>query len=279
MITWIASYPKSGNTWVRGFLSAYLNEGKLDINKMRLDVDDITGYYYHIVSPMVVDRLPSGWTLQLRGAALAHMATTLDYPLVKTHSTNAEINGVYMIPRCFTKKAIYILRDPRDIVVSLSHQLEWSLDECIGFINNPQQMIHKREDGKGLFNFVGMWAQHVVSWGDEKNFRVGLARYEDFMERPEESFKKILDFLEWEFNQRLFEDSLNASSFSEMQRQETENENGFVENRGKSLFFREGKVGNWRNVLNDEQVEKIEEQHFDIMERLKYELVCMKVAV
>lgn len=271
MITWIASYPKSGNTWIRAFLSAYLNHGELDINKFRfLDVDDITEYFYHIVSPKSVSNFTPNEVVQLRGAALTHMSVLLDFPLIKTHSMNAEIDGIRMIPNCLTDRAIYILRDPRDVVISISHQLEWTIDEAITFINNPRQLIHREGDLKGLFNYVGMWSQHVVSWGDEKTFRVCLTRYENFIEDPEKAFKIIIDFLDWEFKADIFAKSIEISSFLSLQKQEEEH--GFRENRGKTKFFREGKVGCWRDILTEEQVKKIELQNFDIMERVKYKL-------
>lgn len=277
-ITWIASYPKSGSTWVRGFLSAYLNHGELDINTFRfIDVDDITEYFYHIVSPRSLAVYTPNEMTQLRGAALMHMNTLLDYPFIKTHSLNAEIDGVTMIPNCLTDRAIYLLRDPRDVVISIAHQLDWSIDEAIGFINNPRQLIHKNKDCTGLFNYVGMWAQHVVSWGDEKAFRIGLVRYEDLIEKPHASFKTILTFLDWEYEEERFNKSIIAASFSSMQKQELEN--SFRENRGKAKFFREGKAGAWRNILTEEQLAKIEDQNFDIMERMNYKLETMgKVA-
>ncbi len=277
-ITWVASYPKSGNTWVRAFLSAYLNHGELDINIFRfVDVDDITEYFYHIVSPRGLSIYTPNEMTQLRGAALMHMNTLLDYPILKTHSLNAEIDGVTMIPNCLTDRAIYILRDPRDVAISISHQLDWSIDDAIEFINNPRQLVHKNKECTGLFNYVGMWAQHVVSWGDEKAFKVGLVRYEDLIEKPRESFKTIIKFLDWEYDEELFEKSLIASSFPVMQKQELET--NFRENRGKAKFFREGKAGNWRNTLTEEQLAKIEDQNFDIMERMGYKLETMgKVA-
>jgi len=278
MITWIASYPKSGNTWVRGFLSAYLNHGELDINKFRfLDVDDITEYFYHIVTPTSVKHLKPNHVVQFRGAALGHMSMLLDYPFVKTHMMNAEVDGVRMIPNCLTKNAIYILRDPRDVVVSISHQLEWTIDEAITFINNPTQLIHRESDLEGLFHYVGMWSQHVVSWGDDKSFKVGLVRYEDLHSDPELAFTTILVFLGLEIKHEILVKSIEACSFDVMKRQEEEK--GFRENRGKSAFFRSGKVEEWRDVLTEAQVAKIEEQNFDIMERVKYKLASMdKVA-
>lgn len=277
MITWIASYPKSGSTWVRGFLSAYLNHGELDINKMRfLDVDDITSYFYHIVTPRNISNFNPNEIVQFRGAALSHMSLLLDYPLIKTHMLNGEIDGIQMIPQCLTDRAIYIMRDPRDVAVSISHQFEWTLDEAVAFINNPRQLIFREGDFKGLFNYVGMWSQHIVSWGDEKTFRVLLVKYEDLITHQEKAFKQIVEFLDWEVDEELLVKSVKISSFSEMKKQEESK--GFRENRGKTDFFREGKVEGWRDILSEAQLVVIEEQNFDVMERVGYGLVTMDKA-
>lgn len=267
MITWLASYPKSGNTWIRMFLSAYRNNGQLELNRVEgFCWEDNMEYFHGVVSPIDIRDLTQDQILLIHGAALLHMLCS-NYGkdmLVKTHHSNAIVTGISLIPVQLTKKAIYVVRDPRDMVVSFAAHMTQDIDTVIESMTNDRYLITK----KPLYHFLGRWDVHVKTWAKEKEFPVIIVRYEDMVEHPEATFKALLDFLDTPFEEERFEKALAATQFDKLQ--EVEKKEGFREQKGKELFFRSGKVGGWRDVLTGEQVKKIELDHGEVMRDMGY---------
>lgn len=122
-IVWLASYPKSGNTWVRLFLANYRAHGlKINPNSLPTEftISDTRDRDYHAVSPYPVEKMSHLEILMLRGAALLHaMASVHERPMFcKTHAANAVLNGYRLFPPPVTAASVYIVRDPRDVAVS-----------------------------------------------------------------------------------------------------------------------------------------------------------------
>jgi len=265
MIVWIASYPKSGNTWVRMFLSAYLGDGTVDINKPRFCIGDLQHYFYHTVSPKPLTELTMTEQVFLRPASLMHLTTAIiQKPVfVKTHHANVTADGIPLIQPEYTQRGVYVVRDPRDVAVSYSHHFGVSIPKAIKALGSDTNVV-----GDPLYHVVASWSTHVKSWATEDKFSVGVMRYEDIAKDPVKRFGRMLGFLEIDRLDDHLERSVNACRFSALKKQERKK--GFEENPSKSDFFRVGRPGGWKDVLTDKQEKKIKRDHGEMMERFGY---------
>jgi hypothetical protein len=277
-IIWLASYPKSGNTWVRLFLESYILGSIPDVSKpMRCATSDTFMATYQSVCPVPIPKLDHITMMYLRPAALLHLLTSSDSQVkisdsefdlfVKTHNLNILIDeGVPTIPKRYTNRALYIVRDPRDIVPSLANHLGLDIDQAIEFLGN-QGAILKHTDSQAL-SMLGTWSMHVKSWLKCENYPIAYTRYEDYVTFTRETFRKTLIFLGFKnIDEERFERAIRATKFEKLQKDEQEK--GFHE-VAESPFFRSGKIGAWKNVLTDSQATKIVENHKEMMERFQY---------
>lgn len=268
---WLASYPKSGSTWTRIFLGCYLNDGPVDINSLPYDVChyDLKPYFYRSLAPSELWLMSFYEVTNLRPAALQHMYCMGSWPLlIKTHHSRARLYGVDLIPNAWTDRAIYLVRDPRDVAVSFANHTSQSIDRTVEMMNDRGAgSSHYRE--QSLFHFLSDWSTHVNSWMSADQFPVLCLRYEDLLTDPHEQFGKMLEFLEWEVDPDRLDRALEFSSFGNLKSQE--DQVGFKELQDRT-FFRNGKSGDWVNHLTVENVADIERQHGEVMEKLGYAL-------
>ncbi len=273
-ITWLASYPKSGSTWLRMFLACYQNDGwPINFNHLphNMIYSDNRDQDYNAVSSHPVDRLTSPETLLLRGAVLYKLLTDSGKRsiMVKTHHANVSLQSVGLIPPVITKNAVYIARDPRDVVISLSKWTGDTIDETIDVIGNDHSVMHNdRGSAKTVFHYLGNWSRHVKSWMDS-SFDVTVIRYERLHEDPDYIFTEALQQIGWPVRPKIVTKAVKCVAFAKMQR--FERKNGFSENYGNTEnFFRVGEVGQWEKHLSKKQSSRIIKEHGGIMEKLGY---------
>ena len=121
MIDWIASYPKSGNTWMRLFLAAYRNHGyPVRAEMLETSAGDVAEIHYLAVSPLPLTSLKAEQLMLLRPAALMHACQCR---FLKSHWARLTVNGIDSVPAAIMGKAVYIVRDPRAVCGSLSLSL------------------------------------------------------------------------------------------------------------------------------------------------------------
>src|SRR6056297_2576140 len=140
-IVWLASYPKSGNTWVRAFLANYLSNaqkpvGINEIYKYGLG-DNILGMYQRVAGG-AFDLDDIELSVKLRGRVLAGIvANNADVNLVKTHNINNHVYGIHLIPPQVTRSAIYIMRNPLVMVSSHARPCGVSVEDAAHRICHP----------------------------------------------------------------------------------------------------------------------------------------------
>jgi len=268
--TWLASYPKSGNTWLRLLLEAYRRNGALDINDVRISHSDGGATIAQGVSPMPIEAL--GWRgeLLLRPAAMLNMLCRLGDPiLVKTHFANIQLDGLPpCIPREFTKKAVYVVRDPRSVLSSFAKFYQFPFDKACDAMASPEFMI----GGNAAFArcLLSTWSNHVASWASETAFPVHVVKYEDMLADTAKELTEVLTFLEIEVDKKLVAKAVKAASLAQLRG--AESSAGFRENSGKSgPFFGSGGT-RWRDELGPKWVRRIESDHGKVMESLGYAL-------
>ena len=270
-IIWLASYPKSGNTWLRAFLHNLLAPGDESYDINALDRFSLVDNNHHLFDPFI-DKPLSAHSLeeiaQLRPRVhekIARDAKGVGY--VKTHNMLVDSAGTPMITPTVTAGAIYIVRNPLDVAVSYSHHLDRSIDETIDVLNRDGQLIEG--DDINVYSVQGSWRQNVTSWTHRPHPSMHVIRYEDLHERPEETFDSVARFLQINATDDAIARAIRGASFANLKAQEQES--GFVEKAETTqTFFRSGAVGQWKAALSDAQRERIVEVNAAVMQRFDY---------
>jgi aryl sulfotransferase len=278
-IVWLASYPKSGSTWVRAFLTAYHNRcGSVDLNALigkprlidRQMLDDLAGIESAELSPP--DLMPYQ-AMQIR--ALASSLRESFY--CKTHSKYLlGADGEPMFPAEATAGAIYIVRNPMDIVPSYAHHDGKSIDTIIEMLGDDSATLDywPRRSSPNLPQVIGSWSSHVASWIEDVPFPVHVVRYEDLLSEPHIHFPQITDFIGLPTLAEGVAEAVDKASFPLLA--EAERRNGFAEKPSTARpFFREGKSGVGHTDLNAEQRGKILLNCGRMMQKVGYSTNCI----
>ena len=275
MIIWLASYPKSGNTWLRLFLSAYLGDHKdpdtFDINKMMIPFSLFPKN--SIIKKLDIDcsnfnNLSASW-LQMQ----TYINLTNSRIFLKTHNAMCTIDGNPFTNADQSLGAIYLVRDPRDIVISYSDHLQKTHSEVAENLLKSDTFEEGIIDGKKYnFTLLGSWSDHYKSWKNYKGINVLVIKYEDLINNTFLTFEKIIKYLnsilEIEISKDRIIECIRITSFDNLQN--LEKKDGFIEKGYGKLFFRNGKAGNWKKTLNKNLSEKIEKKFFYEMKELGY---------
>lgn len=268
-LSWFASYPKSGNTWLRIFIHAYLFN-HIDINNLFATTGDIDPRDYNILSAHPITEIDAGELVYYRHAALVHAIHESYFQpvMMKTHNANIIIGDVMLIPRYLTRNAIYLVRDPRDVVCSFSRHIGKDIDSTIKIMSDQQNVLYNA--GRAP-HYTGDWSLNVTTWRDQDEFPVLLLKYEDLLSCPVEEFTKVVRSLGQTVNDKNIKSAIELCSLNRLKRQEKKK--GFIEQSDKNnSFFHKGKSGYWTEVLSQNQVRQIEHLHGEVMESLGYRL-------
>lgn len=290
---WLASYPKSGNTWLRiliGCLS--LKDGEvIDINELperggiasaRLPFDYVTLIDSGLLTHDEIDSLrPRIYEELARGAEDDTQEEPQDISpvrFVKVHDayTLTPSGEPLLAGARGAKSAIVIVRDPRDVAPSLANHNRTTIDDAIEFMNNVDAAFCNKpgRQHNQLRQQLPGWSGHVASWLDQRDLPVHLVRYEDLKQDTVGAMLAAMHFAGLPVTPAEVERAASIAAFENLQEQERET--GFSEwqDRGGKgrLFFRRGDMGVWRDELTAEQVSRIESQHAPMMARLGYEL-------
>jgi aryl sulfotransferase len=288
---WLASYPKSGNTWFRMLVAnlSAKNGKPVDINDLRersgiasereafdhlilIDSGLLTHDEIDCLRPRLYEKFA-------RGAEDDEYDVAEDVPpvrFVKVHDAyTLTPKGEPLLagPRG-ADGAIVIARDPRDVASSLANHYRFSIDEAVVFMNDRdagfctkilRQHIQLRQ------KFLG-WSGHITSWLDQTDIPVHLTRYEDMKADTIGTLGRALAFAGHPAKDEEIRRAVAFADFAELRRQEQDKR--FRENPvgPGGLFFRRGEAGAWRDELTAEQVARIEAVHAPMMQRLGYEL-------
>lgn len=272
MITWLASYPKSGNTWLRMMLTAYKQNGHIDINESAHSMSDsMTEYMQAAAFGVPLDQVGERGMALLRPAALYRQLVVAQFsPLfMKTHTVHGLIdNAVHTIPPLLTERAIYIVRDPRDVVTSLARHIDLPIEQAALAMANPKYALFGH---RVVPQFLSSWTNNVRTWVESKvEYPRLVLRYEDLMADPIGEMRQVLDFCKMEVDEDRLERAVEACRLDKLKAQEAEK--GFVENREeRGDFFHRG-GSRWKEELDPAIARQIEKDHGEVMKKFGYEV-------
>ena len=276
MIVWIASYPKSGNTWIRSFLCSYFF---LDLDKESFSFDVLRHmpvfpnkklFNAFGSNPKNLQELAKSWIQVQKKINLNKKVNFL-----KTHNAFGNYKKHHFTDKINTLGAIYIVRDPRDVLVSYSKHMKKSISETLKLIQDDNH-IGFLEDKEGVIGDIrGSWSQHYNSW---KNFNIReklIIKYEDLIEDPFNNFLKAINYLNRLIGLKVDEENIKKcikiTSFNNLQN--LEKTTGFKEkltNHSGVPFFNTGKVKQWQKVLDKETINIVEKKFAKEMSELNY---------
>lgn len=273
-IVWLASYPKSGNTWLRAFL-ANLVANRVD----PLRPDEIRDYTDSEARAdrfsELAGRVNTGLTIDeistLRPEVHALIAQRAQGTrLLMTHNFAGSFEDYPTVNWQVTAGAIYVVRNPLDVAVSMTHHFGLTLDEAIERLGDDR--VATVNDALFVSHVIGSWSSHVSSWADAAERAPGkviVLRYEDLLEKPAKHFARAAKLIGLGNDKARIERAVKHTSFQTLSA--LEQKHGFVEAVDeKTRFFFKGRANQWREALSREQVERIVHDHREQMARFKY---------
>jgi len=273
---WLASYPKSGNTWAR--LALY----SLQAGGAQVALHDISQFAGMPTGRVLFESVLEADSGNLTDAELEALRPALHdecygpgrpQQLIKVHDTWFRTAcGRPVFDRSHSRGSIYILRDPRDVAISWARFSNRSIDWAIGYLaeRNSRLNTTRRRMERNISQFIGDWSTHVTSWIDEASPTPLLVRYEDMHADLDGVLRRIAAHLDWPVpTDAAIAGAIAATRFDRLAEQERVH--GFAEiPDSASRFFVSGRAGGWRDILTPEQAATIERDHGAVMRRFGY---------
>ena len=278
MIIWIASYPKSGNTYLRSFLASYYysNNGKFDFEQL-LKIHQFPNMKFSKIKPTSKEEASKYWIFNQNNF---FNKTRLNF--VKTHNCLLPFQGNEFTSSNETLGGIYIVRDPRNVITSITHHYSINYEKALDYmLDDDCSLLEKSFDQDySNFTYLNSWSNHYKSWKNNKIFEILFIKYEDFEKNKEDTFKKIILFVEKitkknsKLNEKKFLNSVKSTNFSNLKNKEL-NE-GFEESvysnktRKKINFFNLGFSNRWQKLLPIDIKNKVNEKFKKSLAELNY---------
>ena len=269
MIFWIASYPKSGNTWLRTLISAYYysKDGIFDQSILKNigmfpERRHFVGFDYN--QENVTD------TTKLWIKSQEKINADKKIRFFKTHNVFGKVNGYDFTNKQTSAGCVYIVRDPRNVITSLRNHYELDYETSLKWMTDPNKFIYDVERveqyGYSDFQFISSWNMNYKSWKVQKKIPIKIIQYEYLLKETYLVFKDIIEFInkalniKEEVNIDKLKNSVNSTYFDKLK--SDEKKNGFVEavptrnSKEKIPFFNLGPDNDWKKILDkDQQIE------------------------
>lgn len=264
MIIWVASYPKSGNTWVRTFLTSllYSKDGINDFSQLKkiTQFPDRNYFKKFVTDYEDIKQIYTNWK---NAQDFINLDKRIKF--FKTHHVNCNIENYSFTDNSNSLGVIYIVRDPRTVLMSVKNHFQLNdFNEAKAFILNEKNWLGfvKNDNTRNLLNkvptLISSWKINYLSWKNKiQNYLI--IKYEDLVKDPYKEFNKIVEYLEklinQNFNKIKINNAIESSSFDKLQ--ELEKNGYFKEYNNETNFFHLGPENNWEKNLKKEIVDEI----------------------
>lgn len=271
-IVFLASYPRSGNTFARILLAAYHGIDDLDHLEEAIPADTRETLWQNVPSYESQEvSARNHWRFRRQVIAeYRHRPSPLPFRGLKTHTANLAAFGAPAFELRPEDRVVYLARHPMDVAISNADYNNHDLDASIELMGRPGTCV--AAGTLGSVEARGSWAEHVAGWLGGTTSPALLVRYEDLVADTAEMLRRIVAFIGLPVEEERIARAVERADFSRLQRQERER--GFQEapaNTRSGRFFREGRSGQWRAEMSPEQISRLADTCGETMIRLGYE--------
>jgi len=282
MIIWLASYPKSGNTYVRAFLSAYYfsENGQFDFSQIS-NIDQFPHEKFFKQRVNSISEASKQWVTIQR-----EINKDKKIRFFKTHSFLGNYqNNEFTSPET-TLGAVYIVRDPRNVLTSLKNHYSFDDDKALEMITDKSRSLMSNNGSHASLNFISSWAENYLSWLKDNRFRRLFVKYEDLITNKYETFRDIIVFTNTLMNKvegvnkSKLQKAIETTNFNVLKKKEISetfdgSESSFknwrkFHSENKNLFFNLGPENDWKRILEKKISSQIENSFDQEMKRLGY---------
>ena len=278
MIIWLASYPKSGNTWVRSFLSAYYysDNGKFNF-KLLNNIKQFPSRDFFNRKILSVEDASDNWLI-----AQSRIKSKGEVCFLKTHNVFGAYKGKNFTTSEFTLGAIYIVRDPRNVITSLMNHYSLNENEALSMINSVYRNLRDENNPEDYSNysFISSWANNFRSWKLSKSIETLIIKYEDLENNRFKTFKKIINFTNklMKLNNKIdfekLKSSIESTNFDILKKKEELEgfeEAIFSKKDGRTkTFFNLGSENNYKKLIKPQTSKTLKKLFKKEMKELGY---------
>jgi hypothetical protein len=283
MIFWIASYPKSGNTWLRALISAYYHskDGVFNQNILK-NIGQFPEKKY--LKSFDHNQKEVGDTARFWIKAQEKINEDKKLRFFKTHNIFGRVNNSKFSNKQNSAGCIYIVRDPRNVMTSIKNHYELDDDAALKWMTNSKKFIYDVERvehyGYSDFQFISSWSTNYKSWRVQKEIPIKIIKYEDLLKETYVVFKDVIKFInktlqiKEKINKDKLKNSVGSTFFDKLKNDEKTN--GFVEavpskiNKDKIPFFNLGPDNDWKKILDKDQQIKLTDIFEEDLIELRY---------
>ena len=277
MIIWLTSYPKSGNTWVRSFLSAYYfsQDGDFNFNLLESFKQFPSKDFVNLNLKNPLDIIKQWEPVQ------EDILSKKKIVFLKTHNALISLNNTKFTSPKYTLGFIYIIRDPRNLITSLKNHTDISYEEALSFMLDKNTVLYDTKvNDYDAAHFISSWRMHYKSWLNNDVFKKMIIRYEDLENNSHEIFYKLINFTNSlmkrndKVDEKKLEKAIETTNFNNLRKKEENgefNENAIsLKTNEKVKFFNMGYKNNWNKILPQELKIKLNDKFKDDISYLRY---------